>query len=57
VLGVARFFKVEFGDWDDRACLPDAALCIVGGVQVLESVVLVFDFVISAAENTSHFIL
>jgi hypothetical protein len=57
VLGVARSFEVEFGGCDDRAYLPDAALCIVGGVQVLESVVLVFDFAISAAEKTSHFIL
>jgi hypothetical protein len=35
--------------------LPDAALCIVGGVRVLESVVLVFDPVVSVAEKTCYF--
>jgi hypothetical protein len=46
---VARSFKVEFWNWGEGACLPDAALCIVGGVQVSELVVLVFDFVVSAS--------
>jgi hypothetical protein len=50
-------FKVEYGDCDDRACLPDAALCIVGGVQVSELVVLVFDFVLPAAEKARNHIL
>jgi hypothetical protein len=52
-----RDSKVGFGDCGDTTCLPDAALCIVGGIRVLESVVLVFDFVISAAEKTSYLIL
>jgi hypothetical protein len=46
---VARSFKVEFWNWGDETCLPDAALCIVGGVQVSELVVLVFDFVVPAS--------